>query len=160
MGVLAPPLFGLAQARPGKDDLYTPAWLFERLGLRFDLDPCAPPGGVPWVPAARYFTRADDGLAQPWEGRVWMNPPYSNTTPWVLRFMAHGHGVALVQHAKSRWHRLLWEGAEAVVFPRRFDFAGSPFGGHGEVRMPVWLAAYGPECTEALGRLGVVRVVR
>lgn len=31
-----------------------------------------------------YFTLAQDGLAQPWNGhRVWCNPPYSNIRPWV-----------------------------------------------------------------------------
>jgi phage N-6-adenine-methyltransferase len=27
---------------------------------------------------ARYFTKADDGLAQEWRGVCWMNPPYGN----------------------------------------------------------------------------------
>jgi phage N-6-adenine-methyltransferase len=32
----------------------------------------------------RYFTRADDGLAQSWHGeRVWCNPPYSDIRTWV-----------------------------------------------------------------------------
>ncbi|ANP74528.1 DNA N-6-adenine-methyltransferase [Cryobacterium arcticum] len=32
----------------------------------------------------RYFTRADDGLMQPWTGeRVWCNPPYSDLYSWV-----------------------------------------------------------------------------
>ena len=26
-------------------DWYTPAWIFERIGLQFDLDPCQPTGG-------------------------------------------------------------------------------------------------------------------
>lgn len=40
-----------------------------------DLDPCS--NGY-WnehtVKAARYYDRAANGLAQPWEGRVWLNP--------------------------------------------------------------------------------------
>jgi DNA N-6-adenine-methyltransferase (Dam) len=134
-----------------KDDYYTPKAVFDALGLRFDLDVCAPPGGVPWVPAARYYTVEDDGLAQPWDGRVWMNPPYSQATPWVRRFIAHRHGVALVGHAKSAWHPALWAAADAIAAPfEYFDFVG------GSVFCPVWFAAFGPECVEALGRVGHV----
>lgn len=147
-----PALFGVAQERLMKDDYYTPRDVFERLGLTFDLDVCAPPGGVPWVPARRFYTMEDDGLSQPWEGRVWMNPPYSNVTPWVHRFIEHRHGVALVSHAKSAWHPRLWADADAVAFPfRYFDFVG------GSISLPVWFAAYGDECVEALGRVGFVR---
>jgi phage N-6-adenine-methyltransferase len=35
--------------------------------------------------AARFFTKADDGLTQRWRGRVWCNPPFSDIAPWVLR---------------------------------------------------------------------------
>jgi phage N-6-adenine-methyltransferase len=38
---------------------------------------------------ARYFTRADDGLARSWVGeRVWCNPPYSNLAAWVQKAWA------------------------------------------------------------------------
>lgn len=34
----------------------------------------------------RYFTEAQDGLAQPWASeRVWCNPPYSNIRPWLQK---------------------------------------------------------------------------
>lgn len=146
-------LFGAPQERLTKDDYYTPKAVFEALGLHFDLDVCAPPGGVPWIPATRYLTVEDDGLSQPWEGRVWMNPPYSQATDWVTRFIAHRHGVALVGHAKSNWHPRLWEAADAVAFPfSYFDFVG------GSIFMPVWFAAFGRECAEALRNVGVVRV--
>jgi hypothetical protein len=149
---LQPTLLSVGQAQLTKDDYYTPRDVFDALGLRFDLDVCAPPGGVPWIPCDRFFTKEEDGLSQPWEGRVWMNPPYSKVTPWARRFIEHGHGIALVGHAKSAWHPRLWEAADAVAFPfRYFDFVG------GSVSLPVWFAAFGVECVEALANVGYVR---
>lgn len=147
-------LFAAPQTQQTSDDHYTPAWVFERMGLEFDLDVCSPPGGVPWVPAARHLTMEDDGLTTPWEGRVWMNPPYSKATAWVTKFIAHRNGVCLVPHAKSAWHITLLATADATAEPERyFDFTG------GSIPYPVFFAAFGAECVEAIGRLGVVRKV-
>jgi len=44
------------------------------LGGRIDLDPCAEPARG--VPASQHFTLAEDGLALPWAGTVYLNPPY------------------------------------------------------------------------------------
>lgn len=150
-------LFAAPQGQLTTDDYYTPAWVFDAMGLDFDLDVAAPEGGIPWVPAARYFTMEDDGLLQPWVGRVWMNPPYSNTTPWVDRFIAHRHGVCLVPWAKSAWTLRLWAAADAVSLPSAgwFNFTGGPSGG--SISTAVMFAAFGPECVEAISRLGVVR---
>lgn len=146
------PLFGVAQGQATPDDYYTPRFVLETMGLTFDLDVAAPPGGVPWVPATRFLTMEDDGLSAEWVGRVWMNPPYSQATPWVRRFIEHGHGVALVPHAKSAWHPLLWAAADAVAFPDRyFDFVG------GFIKLPVCVAAFGDECVQAISRLGASR---
>ena len=158
--VIQPGLFGLEQAEKNSDDYYTPAWVFERMGIIFDLDVCAPPGGISWIPAMRYFTKAEDGLAQPWTGRVWMNPPFSGAGPWVERFVAHGNGVCLVQHSRSRWHSRLWASAAAMVdpnldLPSMFKFVRGD--GYESVFMPVFLAAFGDECVEAISRLGRVR---
>src|SRR4051794_34900635 len=57
------------------DHWYTPRTIFDALGLTFDLDPCSPGPGH-WVPARRIYTQADDGLHQPWDGLVFMNPPF------------------------------------------------------------------------------------
>jgi hypothetical protein len=63
------PLFSVAGGAIAttSDDCYTPRWVFDAMGLRFDLDVAAPVGG-PWhVPCDRYLTAEDDGLAQPWD---------------------------------------------------------------------------------------------
>lgn len=61
------------------------------IGLpRFDLDPCGAPGHDT---AQRVYTleAGDDGLRDPWWGRVYCNPPYGakNILPWVNKMMAH-----------------------------------------------------------------------
>lgn len=42
----------------------------------FTLDPCSTSENAK---CPSYFTRDDDGLAQEWTGRVYMNPPYGRT---------------------------------------------------------------------------------
>lgn len=83
--------------RPKNDECYTPQWVFDAMGLRFDLDVAAPTDRKQIsVPADRFYTEADNGLVQPWTGRVWMNPPFSKITPWIHKFLEHGNGVCLV----------------------------------------------------------------
>ena len=63
--------------------------LFNALGLQFDLDPCSPGPGH-WVPANKIYTKEDDGLTSPWEGSVFMNPPFGGRNghiPWMKKFL-------------------------------------------------------------------------
>ena len=63
----------------------TPQSLFDTLNeqFHFTLDPCATSENTK---CKRYFTKADDGLAQPWVGRVFMNPPYGREIgKWVKK---------------------------------------------------------------------------
>lgn len=148
------------QVNPKTDERMTPQWLFDMMGLTFDLDVCAPAEDVSVVPASKAYTLADDGMALPWFGRVWMNPPYSETTAWVDRFIAHGHGVALVPHSRSKWHSRLWASSAALADPNQMDRAMFEFVVNGKfqhVYMPVVLAAFGDECVEAIARVGAVR---
>jgi hypothetical protein len=110
------------------DDCYTPRWVFDAMGLEFDLDVAAPPGG-PWhVPAWGYFTAKDDGLTQPWDGLVWCNPPYSNYIPWAQRWAEHPTGVLMgLASARSRGRMLALRHGDAVAFiDVQFERAGLP----------------------------------
>lgn len=84
-------------ARGGQDAWFTPSWIFDGLGITFDLDVAAPPGGVPWIPARQYLTEDQDGLSQPWHGVVWCNPPYSAPTAWCERFTTHADVALLIR---------------------------------------------------------------
>jgi hypothetical protein len=105
------------------DDCYTPRWVFDAMGLRFDLDVAAPVGG-PWhVPCERYYTAQDDGLAQPWEGLVWCNPPFSSAKDWVARWTAHERGALMTQVASGQpWRSVLYSACDALYIGR-VDFA-------------------------------------
>src|SRR5690349_19840989 len=67
------------------DEWATPQDLFDALNavFKFTLDPCATHENAK---CRRYFTRAQDGLKQPWSGRIFMNPPYGRAIgKWVKK---------------------------------------------------------------------------
>jgi hypothetical protein len=104
------------------DDWYTPPEIFAALKLQFDLDPCSPGAGH-WVPARKVFTKADDGLRQPWRGLVFMNPPFGGRRghlPWLTRFFDHANGIAIVRAytPSDWWHYMVAPRAEAMLFPK------------------------------------------
>jgi phage N-6-adenine-methyltransferase len=73
------------------DDWPTDPKVFQQLDARygpFTLDVCASPENAK---CERFFTSDDDGLAQDWTGRVWMNPPYGRT---LGEWMAKAWGAA------------------------------------------------------------------
>lgn len=141
-------------ARVGKDEWLTPPLLLARLGP-FDLDPCAAMDR-PWDTAASHITVDDDGLHSPWDGRVWMNPPYSEVEAWMDRMAVHGRGTALVfARTDTRWWQTaVWPVADAILFlAGRLTFfhgdgSSSP-SGHNSGG-PSALIAYGKPDVEAL----------
>jgi hypothetical protein len=140
------------------DDYYTPPEVFEALNISFDLDVSAPPGGVDWIPAAHHYSIEDDALKQTWFGRVWMNPPFSNSAPFADRFLEHRNGIALLPTSRARWFGRLWDSDAAIVHPvskPMFQFVKD--GKRANIYMPVILAAFGDDCVSALSNLGRVR---
>jgi hypothetical protein len=101
------------------DEWLTPPRVLKALG-GFDLDPCAPIVR-PWPMADSHYTKDDDGLSQPWVGRIWMNPPYSKRIDLWLRKMAeHGDGIALIfARTDTSWfHDWVFKKASGLLFLR------------------------------------------
>jgi hypothetical protein len=143
------------------DEWYTPRWLFDALGVRFDLDVCAPIDRThASVPTQQWYTTEDDGLVQPWHGFVWCNPPYSNATPWAERMIDHGNGI-LLSHVpiNGLWCLRTWTDCSALRLLQGVEFVRPD----GRLQRPgYWLqlAAFGAAAREALVNLDSDDAVR
>jgi hypothetical protein len=139
---------------------YTPRPVFEALGLEFDLDPCAPRlPAADWIPARERYSLPEDGLDLPWQGCVWLNPPYGKEAGrWVEALAEHGEGVALVfARTDVRWWHRAVPSASAVCFiAGRLTFiAGAGQSAPGNSGGPSALIAWGDDCAEAVSRSGL-----
>ena len=142
------------------NDYYTPKWIFDAIDLEFDLDVAAPVHGIPWIPAKKWFSQKDDGLAQNWgDALVWMNPPFSNVTPWAHKFMVHNNGLALMPLVRSKWLMKMWDMPNALITlcPTDLRFC-TPEGKEKTISYQTFLIAMGDKATDALRRTKLARV--
>ena len=140
------------------DELYTPAWIFDALGLQFDLDVASSNSDQIIVPATKKFTIEDDALTKEWNGRVWMNPPFSKPSPWVDKWLTHANGIALLPlSGNSRWWRALWEsGADVAMIKPNTGFT-NPEGKEQKIMYGISLWAIGHDNKLALQNISKVR---
>jgi hypothetical protein len=140
----------------------TPPEMIAALG-DFDLDPCTPEI-MPWPTARRRYTRRDDGLSQPWFGRVFLNPPYGpHAAKWLARMREHGNGIALVPaRTETRmFFDSVWGHAAGVCFVKGRPHFHYPDGIRAKttINAPVCLIAYGKRNLAALEKCGFGIVV-
>jgi ParB family chromosome partitioning protein len=128
----------------GEQEWYTPAVYVEaarRVLGEIDLDPASSEIAQRTVQAATFYTKEDNGLAQQWEGTVWMNPPYASglVDEFIAKLCGHVEtgevtaAIILVNNAtETRWFHQAMAAASAMCFPKgriRFlDTKGNPSG--------------------------------
>jgi phage N-6-adenine-methyltransferase len=122
----------LALLAARRTEWYTPPERFAEWNAKygpFDLDPCATPENAK---CPHYFTREQDGLAQRWFGRVWLNPPFGRLDLWLQKAwesVASGDAALVVALVPSRtgtrwWHRWAYRG-EFHFLEGRLKFGGA-----------------------------------
>ena len=159
-------MIGVREAQPKRKSVewYTPAWVFDRLGIQFDTDPSSPHDFETPVPARVKYTIFDDGLSKPWHGRVWMNPPYGPDTGfWMRRLIAHGNGIALVfSRTDAAWFQESIAAADAtLLIAGRIEFIPGHENSHKKGRSGAGSAifAFGTDNAIALSRLADLGVL-
>jgi ParB family chromosome partitioning protein len=114
----------------GENEWYTPQEFIESARLVLDcidLDPASSEIAQQQVRAERFFTLADDGLSQPWAGRVFLNPPYAQ--PAIQQFVEKivreidlgGVSEAILlthNYTDTRWFHHAAMACDAICFTR------------------------------------------
>ena len=106
------------EAAGKSNEWYTPKYIFDALGCEFDLDVAHPFGIKTNVPTKRWIH--SDSLDCPWNGFVWMNPPFGNMKSkyqWINKFIDHGNGIALMPDRTSApWWQHFANSSDCVLF--------------------------------------------
>lgn len=140
------------------DEWLTPPYIIKSLG-QFDLDPCSPINR-PWDTASKHYTISDGGLLLPWDGRVWLNPPYGKEMAlWLQKMAEHDNGVALTfaRTDTAAFHQHVFSSAMSMLFIEGrltfFTVRGTPGAFNGGA--PSVLIAYGESNVDALAESGI-----
>ena len=119
-------------ASSNSDGWYTPTYIVEmarRVLGAIDLDVASCEAAQSVVQAARWYGKADNGLVQPWYGRVWCNPPYSAPTQWAHKaisgYRAGEVMAALIltnSYTETHWWQDLAQAGTMLFFRGRLQF--------------------------------------
>jgi ParB family transcriptional regulator, chromosome partitioning protein len=156
-------------AGDASDGWYTPAHLVaaarEVLGA-IDTDPATCAAAQAVVQATTWYTEVENGLLQQWQGRLWLNPPYSAPSKWTDKALGHyasGDVIAALILTNSYTETGWWQRMAAVgvmlFFAGRMQF-WHPQKESGQNRTGQTLCYLGSDRArfqEVFGHYGIIR---
>ncbi|MEM7716870.1 MAG: DNA N-6-adenine-methyltransferase, partial [Cyanobacteria bacterium P01_A01_bin.68] len=97
-----------------------------------DLDPCADDGKH--LEAAKHYTIVDDGLIREWEGKVYINPPFSHPGVWMKKLQSEmeservKEAIALIPAATdTKWLSPLLKSQPVCFWTGRIKFLNKDY---------------------------------
>lgn len=131
------------------NEWHTPVDLVQDLqravGGRFDVDPAS--GCEPEPIARTTYTKADDGLEQPWFGHVFTNPPYDRTiADWMERAHTEAEkdrvdsvtALIPVRSTTQWWHNHVHAAEHICLIEGRLKFGGASSNARFPCALVVW----------------------
>jgi hypothetical protein len=153
----------------GEETWLTPKFLIDAFDMSHlaDVDPCST-SVRPWPTAKRHITRAEDGLALPWDPQhfYFVNPPYGTAcATWLAKAAEHGNNLTLIfARTETRmFHASVWRHPNATAllfFEGRLRFARLDGSEAGSAGAPSVMLAYGGKARDELMRVSKLGLVR
>lgn len=159
------------------NEWYTPAHIIEQARAALggiDFDPASSAAANVVVQAEAYCTIAENGYAQPWYGKVWLNPPYgkeegettTNAVRWSRKLIAEYEegrveaAILLVKAALGyNWFEELWRLYPTCLLRERLSFVRPDGSDDGQSKHATALLYIGPDAArfraafQSLGRI-------
>jgi ParB family chromosome partitioning protein len=151
---------------------YTPSQIVEAARSvldQIDLDPASCEAANRIVKATRYYTRSDDGLTQPWWGRIWLNHPFGRkeNKQWIGQLI----GAFLDRDIEAAccitytctseaWFQPLFAYPQCWIFPRLnyVDASGHPVRGVPKGSVVTYLGQKHYLFARVFGRFGHITI--
>lgn len=136
------------------NEWYTPKYIFDSMGITFDMDVCAPfDTSKIFTPTNSFITK--NSLSEKWNGFVWMNPPFggrNGLAPWLDKINNHGNGIALTPDRSSApWWQTAAKQCDALLLvANKIKFINSDGEYGNQPGSGTTLFAYGPMAVNAL----------
>ena len=106
----------------GNEEWYTPKKYIdmarEVLG-RIDIDPASNSFANEVVQATTYYTKEDNGLTKEWQGKMWLNPPYSSIIADFIDKTCNSDVEAIVltnNSTDTKWFAQAANNCDAICF--------------------------------------------
>lgn len=162
------------------NEWYTPSKYIEAARAvmgSIDLDAASCARANETVKATRYYTKEDNGLAQPWYGNVWLNPPYGRVRPelkgstksFQVYFMqallrkyftgeiAQGIGLVFGTSCSMPWFQPFWQFPICIVSNRiGFHTSDGSIGHFGYGNCFVYLGPHEQRFIDIFSRFGTI----
>jgi phage N-6-adenine-methyltransferase len=113
----------------GDPEQETPPWLYDHFDREFHFT-CDAAASATNHKHPNYFDKQRDGLAQEWQGVIWLNPPYNDIERWLQKVWKSAQNGCTVVVLIPLWTNMDWFQTIAIHAHIRLLSLRPSFAGH------------------------------